>query len=287
MIWQKFFGSLLKQGFPPGHFYSSVPNSRDIRKASASIFDRSNREIPGIILNASHQHTLLQELARYYSDDVFPQHKTAGSRYYFDNEYFSYGDAIFLHALIRHLTPTQIIEVGSGFSSAAILDTCGRYFTKSVECTFIEPHPKRLKGLLNSKDISGIRLLNVPVQSVPLDAFRQLDRGDILFVDGSHVLKTGSDVNDILFRILPALQPGVWVHFHDIFYPFEYHETWVLKDKRCWNEAYAIRAFLQFNEAFSIRLWNDYIGLFCRKLLEQHFPLALKNTGGSLWIERI
>lgn len=285
MLWQRIL-RFMKQGYSPGHFYSSVPDPREIEAAGDAIFDRSLRDIPGVELNCEQQQSLLHELAQFYQNDLFPQHKTNEARYYFENDFFSYADAIFLQAIIRHLRPTRIIEVGSGFSSAVILDTNDRFFDRGIQCTFIEPNPQRLQTLLNKGDDSAATVLTTPVQNVASDAFQDLQRGDILFVDGSHVLKTGSDVNDLLFRVLPSLQHGVWVHFHDVFYPFEYPRKWVLQDLRCWNEAYALRAFLQFNSEFHIRLWNDYISIAHSETLRQLFPLAQRNTGGGLWIER-
>jgi hypothetical protein len=91
----------------------------------------------------------------------------------------------------------------------------------------------------------------------------------------------GSDVNHIFFNILPALRPGVRVHFHDVFYPFEYPEDWVLNG-RSWSEAYVLRAFLQFNAAFEIELFPNYLVHFHEAFFKQHMPLCLKNPGWSI-----
>jgi hypothetical protein len=123
------------------------------------------------------------------------------------------------------------------------------------------------------------------VQNVPLERFAALEAGDILFVDSSHVAKTGSDVVHLFGQVLPRLAKGVRVHFHDIFWPFEYPEEWI-REGRAWNEAYLLRAFLQFNSAFRIVLFNSYLGLHHRDLVERHLPLFLQNTGGSLWLEK-
>ena len=116
--------------------------------------------------------------------------------------------------------------------------------------------------------------------------FPSLEAHDSLFVDFTHVCRINSDVNRILFEILPGLKSGVYVHFHDIFYPVEYPKEWVYEG-RAWNEAYALRAFLQFNSAFRIVFFNTYLNLFHRPIYEMHMPLCLKNTGGSLWIQRL
>jgi hypothetical protein len=105
-------------------------------------------------------------------------------------------------------------------------------------------------------------------------------------VDSSHVSKTGSDVNYYLFQILPRLKPGVVIHIHDMFWPFEYLEEWVLSEKRSWNEAYLVHAFLQYNSAFEIVYWNNYAFHFLSAELRAAMPLCLGNEGGSLWLRK-
>lgn len=96
--------------------------------------------------------------------------------------------------------------------------------------------------------------------------------------------KVGSDVNQIFFEILPRLKPGVYVHFHDIIYPFEYPEKWI-EAAWYWNEAYLLRAFLQFNSSFEIVAWNHFLVTFHRERLNG-LPAYLGN-GGSLWLQRM
>jgi hypothetical protein len=104
-------------------------------------------------------------------------------------------------------------------------------------------------------------------------------------VDSSHVVKIGSDVAHIIFEILPRLKPGVIVHFHDVFYSFEYPKEWV-KEGRAWNEDYFLRAFLQYNSVFQILYFNSFMGQFYQNELERKMPLCLRNTGGSLWMKK-
>jgi hypothetical protein len=105
-------------------------------------------------------------------------------------------------------------------------------------------------------------------------------------IDSSHVVKCGSDVNFLLSDVLPSLQPGVWVHFHDIFWPFEYPMDWLLEG-RAWNEAYMVRSFLQYNSRFQIRLFNSFLGARHQDELARLFPLGVKDTGGSLWLQKV
>ena len=103
-------------------------------------------------------------------------------------------------------------------------------------------------------------------------------------------LPIGSDVNELLFSILPRLEPGVFVHFHDVPYPFEYPEEWV-EYGFAWNEAYLLHAFLQYNSDFRVRLWTDYVQRFHGDLIQERMPMCTNSVGfgvgGSIWIERV
>jgi hypothetical protein len=99
-------------------------------------------------------------------------------------------------------------------------------------------------------------------------------------------MKTGSDVCHELFNILPALNRGVIIHFHDVFWPFEYPEDWVLLENRSWNEIYGLRAFLMNNSEYEILFFNDLFGRYFRSAIEKDYPDMLKNIGGSLWLRK-
>jgi predicted O-methyltransferase YrrM len=271
---------------PPGHFYSPVPSQDDVNRDAVRLFGTPGPTIPGIELNEAKQLALLEEIKGYYRDLSFPVHKSLGRRYFYENPMYGYSDAIFLYGMIRHAHPKRIIEVGSGHSSCAILDTIDFHLDRQVECTFIEPYPDRLLSLLAPEDLGRVTILKKRVQDVGLEPFLALDRNDILFIDSSHAMKIGSDVNYLLGEILPRLRLGVYVHFHDIFYPFEYPEEW-LSEGRAWNEAYALRAFLAFNETFEIVLFNTYLERFQRGIFERDMPLCLVNEGGSIWLRRV
>jgi predicted O-methyltransferase YrrM len=215
----------------------------------------------------------------------FPETKSPACRYYYDQSFFCYADAIFLYSFLRHSTPRRIIEVGSGFSSAVILDTVERFFLQPPALTFIEPYPERLRGLLKSQDAGVTQIIESKVQAVPLETFQALRAGDLLFIDSTHVVKCGSDVQFLMFEVLPQLSPGVVVHFHDVFYPFEYPAEWLLKGIY-WNEDYFLRAFLSYNSEWEIVFFNTYVATVFRDFLREKMPLCLKNTGGSLYIRR-
>ncbi|HVE50984.1 MAG TPA: class I SAM-dependent methyltransferase [Casimicrobiaceae bacterium] len=270
---------------PAGHFYSPVVSISEAINDSAKLFDATPSEIPGVDLNEAGQLRLLEEFEKLYPSIDFPELKAEGRRYFYENRSYSYSDAIMLNCMMRKFRPNRVIEVGSGHSSCAMLDTSERFLEGMVSFTFIEPYPELLKSLLFPGDLDPSRIIPSRLQDVELDLFQQLEPDDFLFIDSTHVCKTGSDVNYLLFKILPSLNSGVHIHMHDIFYPFEYPREWVLGG-RSWNEIYALRAFLQFNAQFQIELMNTYLDYFHRARFAERMPLCLKNIGGSIWLRK-
>ena len=271
---------------PAGHFYSPLPSLDEVKRDALRLFGSPPGNLPGIDLNERAQLALLEEITRYYRDLPFPAERSTARRYFYDNPSYSYSDAIFLYGMIRHAAPKRIVEVGSGHSSCVMVDTDELFLGGRVDFTFIDPYPDRLRSLLRPEDLGRVRILAQRVQDVGLEPFLALESSDILFIDSSHVVKIGSDVNHLLTEILPRLRPGVYVHVHDVFYPFEYPEEWVAEG-RAWNETYALRAFLTFNQAYEIVLFNTYLERFHREIFARDMPLCLKNEGGSIWLRRI
>jgi len=270
---------------PPGHFYSPIPSIDDILRDESKVFGPVPHDIPGVDLRESDQLRLLEEFAQFYSEMPFQPQKTEGLRYYFENSAYSYSDAILLHCMIRYLRPKRIIEVGSGFSSCMTLDTNELFFGNSIATTFIEPYPDLLMSLLKDTDKNNTRIISRRLQDTDIAVFETLGTNDILFVDSSHVGKVNSDVNCIFFDILPVVAPGVHIHFHDIFYPFEYPKEWLLEG-RAWNEAYMLRTFLQYNNSFEVVMMNTYMEYAHQSFFEEKMPFCLKNLGGSIWIRK-
>jgi hypothetical protein len=267
---------------PLGHFFSSIPDLDDIRRRHKVIFNLARSSLPGLDLNEDAQLRLLDELKGFYADIPFTALRTPAFRYYFENYSYSYSDGILFHCLLRKVRPQRLIEVGSGYSSALALDTNELFLDNSVEMTFIDPFPELLRSMLRERDID-CRILDVPVQDVPLSVFDELEDGDILFIDSTHVSKVGSDVNFLYFEVLPRLRPGVYVHIHDIFDGFEYKSEWIYEG-RAWNEQYLLRAFLIDNPRFEILLMNTFMERIHRGWFSEHMPDCLKNEGGSIWL---
>jgi len=270
----------------PGHYYSPIPDLELVNRARRSIFDDQVRAIPGIDNNEAAQLALLDDFSRYNDEIPFKDTSSPGFRYYYQNPFFSYGDAFILYSMLRHFRPKRTVEVGSGFSSALMLDTNDAFLSRECHFTFIEPYPDRLLSLMEGQDAERHRVISTPVQEAGLEVFADLGSRDILFIDSTHVAKIGSDVVHLLTHVLPSLKSGVIIHFHDVFWPFEYPEE-LIRMGVAWNESYVLKAFLQFNSQFRILFFNSYLAIHHRPLLESKVPLFLKNTGGSLWIEKI
>ena len=274
-----------------GDYYSPIPSAENVRhglaRAAAAALDLPDGGLADIDLNREGQRALLGELAEFYPGHAFLTEPTPGARYTAEgNTMFLQTDAVMLYLFLRRFRPPRVVEVGSGFSSAVMLDTLDRFGPEACELTFIEPFPDRLLGLVDPDADPRVTLVRRTVQQTGFAPFARLQAGDLLFIDSSHVVKCGSDVQMLLFDVLPRLPAGVLVHFHDIFFPFEYPADWV-EHGRYWNEAYFLRAFLAGNRDWEIALWNHYANREFGDLLAERLPAVQKNLGGSLYLRKL
>lgn len=271
---------------PPGHFFSAVPSLADRQRFLAAPPD----PLPILDVDLRHeaQIALLQELRPYVEGCPFPIEPHQDFRYYFNNPAYSFGDGLMLHSMIRHFKPKRIIEIGCGHSSTVIMDTNDHFFDGQIDIRFIDPYPQLLHKLMRPDDPDRYVIKEQGVQEVDLATYDDLQENDILFIDSTHVSKLGSDVNRELFDILPRLNPGVLIHFHDIGWPFEYPAEWIAEG-RAWNENYLIRAFLAYNSTFEIVLFTAYLHNHPETAawLDKEMPLTRKNPGGKLWIRKV
>ena len=272
----------------PGHFYSSVVNMDELDQRQDKIW-KPDRELKGIDLNEEKQMAFVQPLED--ASKVIPFAESRGEsafRYYFDNRTYAHADGLVLFSMLLTYKPKRVIEVGSGFSSALMLDTNDKFLNNSIHFTFVEPNPDMaLNSLLRKEDYANANVRKDLVQDVDPSVFKSLQENDILLIDNSHVSKTGSDVNFLMTEILPILNPGVLIHIHDIFYPFEYPKEWLLNLRLNWNEIYAVHNFLLFNNSFEIVFFSDYMQ---QKFMHSHIStpsLFFKDRPGSLWLRKI
>lgn len=269
-----------------GHFDSPIPSVKALKRREMHIWNEPSPTLEGIDLREESQLTLLETLAQYSTDLHFVEQKKAPFRFFYENGFFGYSDGFLLACMLRYLRPKKLIEVGSGFSSGLILDINDLYLENTLDCTFIDPYPQRLFSLMTEGDQHQAKVLQNPVQEVDMAVFEQLAAGDVLFIDSSHVCKTDSDVNYLYFKVLPRLRANVYIHIHDIPYPFEYPKHWVLKG-RAWNEAYLLRAFLQYNHAFEVLIHSHFLYLFHLDRLKKLMHLCGRGDAGSIWLRKV
>lgn len=271
---------------PLGHFYSLYPDMKDIDKKYNEVCSRE--EIKNIDFNVDLQYSFLERMKTLLPtipDWEKHNHSINGKyRYQIDSTSFCVPDATCLHLMLRILKPRRLIEVGSGWSSAVTLDTNEFYLDKQIDISFIEPRPDVLYKVLKEEDNCEIK--NIGLEKVALSYFEQLEKGDVLFIDSTHVSKIGSDINYLLFEILPQLKSGVYIHFHDIFYPFEHPCEWLKKEGYIWNELYMIRAFLMNNKQYKILFFFDYLVKKHANKVNECLNM-LNPSGGSLWLGKL
>jgi hypothetical protein len=289
----KLYRSYKSLGYPPGHYYSTIPDLDEVERNKERIF--GNETIHAIDLRLKQQLDLLNGLKEYYKKLPYQFSNPSVSdkqdyRYKVKDAYYRNSDAILLFCMVNYYKPGKIVEIGSGHSSALLLDTNEHFLNNSIELTFVEPYPEeRFLKILRSGDERKSKLVKSFIQDVNEEVYTSLNDGDILFIDSSHVAKIGSDINFIFFEIFPKLKPGVLIHVHDIFFPFELPEPWISGRKWFWNENYILRAFLMNNPDYEILLFNDLLHKKHRRWFEEEMPDCLidaENTG-SIWIRKI
>lgn len=271
------------------------PKPSDIHYAEKiRTLELPEHKLPGINLDLKTQLDWIHQLSQEFTNSrmTFPKHRNTNTLYYFENDWYSYSDALIFSSMILKLRPHLIIEIGSGYSSCVAIDTIKHIQQTDPQyqcrCIFIEPNPQRLRQLLNSASVNldNITIIEQPLQNVDEKIFNQLTANDILFVDSSHMSQIGSDVNMEVFRIYPRVNQNVYIHIHDMFWPFEYPQDWI-KRGWYWNEQYLIRAFLQYNTAFEIVCFLHYLWIHAPQEMESAYPLGKNNFGGGLWLKKV
>ena len=277
----------------PLHYESPIPPTSELRQ---SLWLQPSK-MPGIDLRDAAQLDLLDIFqSRYQKEyDAFPRGGSNNSQHFhLNNGWFEKVDAEILYCMVRYYRPRRIIEVGSGLtttlSGQAIRSNQLDDAAYRCEFTAIEPFPVRVNPAARPPDF---QMLEKQLQDVPLTTFSMLGENDILFIDSSHVSRTGSDVNFEILEILPRLKPGVIVHFHDIFLPWEYPQSWVVDNHRFLNEQYVLQAFLACNRDFRVVWASNYMRYQHPEALARAFASFLVDITapgtflpGSFWIRR-
>ena len=264
----------------PVHFYQPIPDTQTLPE---TLWNRPS-ELVGIDMNDSVQLDLLRNCVPKFRHEYeqFPTKPTGQpSRFYLNNGLFDGVDALFAYCMVRHFRPQLIMEIGGGFSSLILGEAAADNNNSPLIC--IEPFPQEFLR----RGFPGLHsLIEKRVEDVELEFFSQLSSGDILFIDSSHTVKIGGDVNYLFLEVLPRLKPGVIVHVHDIFLPFDYRRDWVMEEFRFWTEQYLLQAFLTFNSEFEVLMSSGYLSHHYKEDLKASFPSLTTWGGGSFWMRR-
>ena len=272
-----------KNGFHiiPDHFYQPIPHLQDL---SPKIWEKKSRLV-SIDMNEKRQLHFLRKVFPLFKREYnqFPHQPTVNEYdFHFGNGAFDGIDALVLYCMIRYFKPKKIIEVGSGWSTRIAAKAALK--NGNSKLTSIEPYPYDFL----KKGFPGLtKQIPKQIQEVDLNFFKNLGENDILFIDSSHTVKIGGDVNYLFLEVLPRLKKEVIIHIHDIFLPYEYPKNWVTKEYRFWNEQYLLHAFLINNNHFEILFANNYMGDKYKKAMKQTFPNSPFHRGGSIWLKKI
>ena len=257
----------------PNHFYWPVPDVSELEKREWPIYAAP----PGCDFRMRDQLELARHFGIRYVPELDWNSRRSVDSYHYNNGYFESCDAEVAYCMVREWKPRRIIEIGSGFSTRAMaqaLRVNEEQDGVAAELITVDPFPERLP---TNGSRTQITVIPERVQRLDLSLFESLRANDILFIDSSHVVSTGSDVVREYLQILPRLKPGVLVQLHDIFLPSDYPRNAVLENLWFWSEQYLLQAFLSFNPEFEV-LWSaSAMQLSHSRLLERCFPMWSKS----------
>lgn len=196
-----------------------------------------------------------------------------------DQEWFPRLDAAAAYTIVRKLTPRRILEIGAGHST--------RFYARAIrdgaldtQLRSIDPQPRA------SLDGLDVDVIHKTVERAGDRPFADLEGGDILSIDSSHILMPGTDVDILCNRILPHLPFGVFIHFHDVFLPDGYPQDWAW---RGYNEQCAIAAMLSCGE-WDVVWSSHYVTTRMASVLQDtviaRLPLRPTAHEASLWLEK-
>ena len=203
--------------------------------------------------------------------------RAAGATGYVPNNgYYDSPDAEILYLMIRRFAPRRVIEVGCG-NSTRITRQAIRDGGLDCTITAIDPSPRA--------DIADVvdRFEQARLESVDANLFGALESGDVLFIDSSHQVRMSNDVAHLFCRIVPALAPGVVIHVHDVFLPWEYPPRF-FRDCPSWGEQYVLHAMLQ-GGGYEL-LWPGYHLQRDRADAVAALPFLARGRAQSFWIRK-
>lgn len=251
----KFFSTLLELSQRFGvsillhHYYSEIPDLRELKNETYWKLPKTMIGINGIDIESQLNFVKLccntNDIERVTKEDLYLKACLENNQ-----SGFTKIDSDFLYCFIRTIKPKKIIQVGAGISTSVILHA-NKESTYNLEITCIEPNPSNFLKMSHAN--RNIKLIIEKAQKLPLSQFTNLDDGDLLFVDSSHAVKPGGEVNLIILEVLPRLKKGTYVLFHDIFFPYDYKRNLLTDCIFFNNESVLLHAFLIDNSKYTIK----------------------------------
>lgn len=258
--------------FIPYRYASDLPQPGDLAAYDAieRLFQAASPTLRSVLDEINRYSSLLHAIGQ----EPAPQPRWA-------QDWFPRLDAAAAYALVRRHQPRVIVEIGSGHST--------RFMARAMRdggvdgrIIAIDPAPRAtITGL------DRVEFIRRPLHQIDGTVFAEMRAGDILFIDSSHILMPGSDVDQLLNRILPTLPAGVFVHIHDIFLPDDYPKAW---SWRGYNEQQGVAMLLQ-GGAYEIVFASRYVATRLSDRLKMgvlaELPLLDGAYESSLWLKKI
>jgi predicted O-methyltransferase YrrM len=275
--------ALLAVGVFPirNHYYEPLFDTRSLRRPLDE-----KRRLDGIDWNVSEQLDLLKTFV--FSGELagIPNVRRDERSFHFNNGSFESGDAEYWYQLIRAKKPARIFEIGSGNSTLMARRAIDRNREENPDyrCKHVCVEPYEQPWL----EKLGVTVMRQRVEELKTEVFSELERGDILFIDSSHVIRPQGDVLFEYLELLPSLNPGVIVHVHDVFSPHDYLKQWVIDEVKFWGEQYLLEAFLTSNAQWKILGALNYLHHHEYDALKRVCPyLVPEREPGSFYMEKI
>ncbi|KAI8114409.1 hypothetical protein M9434_002533 [Picochlorum sp. BPE23] len=276
----------------PVHYYSPIPNLDnltgisyvDTAQSKPEAFDGLDAHFPQIFRLLE----ICSELKKEFDDFLYGSEGLQAHEFFLSNPNQHPVDAALLYCIIRSIKPKNILEVGMGYStmiSHRALEVNSREGS-SGHLMVVEPFPEENFQKAVIQGLRNITVIQEMAQHLPMDLFSKLGSGDILFIDSSHVVKMGSDCLHLFLHILPNLCPGVIVHVHDVFLPYEYPKAWITKH-RFWNEQYFLHALMANSKKYKVIMPTAYMNMHFRPQVQGMLSRNIDGIPGSFWIESV
>jgi hypothetical protein len=275
--------TLLAIGILPvrDHYYEPMVNPKHLRHSLDT-----DRNLPAIDLNVAEQLNFLERFTFRAELSEFPLKRAGEMEFYYHNDSFESGDAEYLYSVLRTVKPRRLIEIGSGHSTLiahqALRKNAAEVPGYACQHVCVEPYEQAWLEKL------GVEVIRKRVEECGIEQFRSLEKGDVLFIDSSHIIRPQGDVVFEYLELLPSLRSGVYVHIHDVFTPRDYLREWVVDEIKLWNEQYLLEAFLSFNSKFRVIGAVNFLTHHYPAEIGSRLPILEKEINhrepGSFWM---